>query len=277
MAARRIIVVGDDGSVSLALDYSGFKTLLLAALLPPAPMLALAACGGWRLKRGRRAGGWMLAAALLLLWLSTTEVGAEWLSRAADLPPTLSPAEVDALRGEPHGAVLVLGGGVRRWVRPFGQGRPNAITGDRLAYGVWLSRRSGWPLGFSGGIGWTATELREPEAGIVARVAAQDYGLPLRWAEGRSRDTRENAANSLPLLAKAGVRHILLVTHEEHMSRAMRAFEAEAVPLGISVRAAPVGQRPQELFDFDVWCPSPAGFERVRYLVYEALARWAGR
>ncbi len=277
MVAGRIIVVGDDGHVSLALDYSGFKTLMLAALMPPVPMLMLAAWGGWRLKRGRRAGGWLLGIALVALWLSTTEAAGEWLSRAAGVPPALLPGEVDGLRGQPEGAVLVLGGGVHRWVRPFGQGRPNEVTGERLAYGVWLSRRSGWPLGFSGGVGWTATELREPEASIVARVAAQDYGLPLRWTESRSRDTRENAANTLPLLAKAGVRHILLVTHEEHMNRAMRAFEAEAVPMGISVRAAPVSERPQDLLNFDVWCPTSTGFRRVRYLVYETLAWWAGR
>ncbi|MFG6487724.1 YdcF family protein [Roseateles sp. BYS78W] len=263
--------------MSLAFDYSGFKTLLLAAMLPPAPMLLLAAWGGWRLKRGRRGGGWMLGMALALVWLSATEVAGEWLSRAAGQPPLLKPAEVDALRGQGDGAVLVLGGGVRRQVPEFGYARANEITGERLAYGVWLARRSGWPLGFSGGIGWTATDLHQSEASIVARVVATDYGMPLRWAEGQSRDTRENAANTLPLLAKAGVRHILLVTHEEHMGRAMRAFEAEAVPLGISVRPAPVGLRPEGAISFDDWCPSTGGFERVRYVVYETLAWWAGR
>ena len=263
--------------MSFALDYSGFKTLLLAALLPPAPMLLLAGWGGWRLKRGRRGGGWMLGVALLLLWLSATEVAGEWLSRAAGQPPLLRPAQIDALRGQKDGAVLVLGGGVRRHVPEFGYARANDITGERLAYGIWLSRRSGWPLGFSGGIGWTATDLLQSEASVIVRVATEDYGARLRWAEGGSRDTRENAANTLPMLAKAGVRHILLVTHEEHMRRALRAFEAEAVSLGISVRPAPVGLRPDGGGSFDDWCPSSSGFERVRYVVYETLAWWAGR
>lgn len=263
--------------MSLPLDYSGFKTLLLTLALPPAPMLLLAAWGGWRLRRSRRGGGALLTLALVALWLSTTEVAGEALSRWAGQPPLLVPAEVDALQGQAGGAVLVLGGGVRRLAPEYGQGVPKDITAERLAYGVWLARRSGWPLGFSGGIGWTARELQQSEASIVERVVTQDYGLPLRWAEGRSRDTRENAANTLPLLAQAGVRQVLLVTHAEHMARALRAFEAQAAPLGLRIVPAPVGLRPAGPLTFSDWCPSRDGFERVRYVLYEALARVAGR
>jgi uncharacterized SAM-binding protein YcdF (DUF218 family) len=261
----------------ISLDYSGFKTLLLAVALPPGPMLLLAAWGGWRLRRGRRFGGAMLALALVGVWLSTTEAAGELLSRAAGLPAVLEPARIDALRGRSNGAVLVLGGGVKRHAAEFGAGSPARITAERLAYGVWAARRSGWPLAFSGGIGWTATELKQPEAEIVARVAAEDYGLPLRWAEASSRDTRENAAHALPLLARAGVKQVVLVTHDAHMRRALRAFEAEAAPLGIQLLPAPVGLRDDALSSFDDWCPSVEGFARVRYVAYETLAWWAGR
>lgn len=264
-------------TVSLALDYSGFKIVLLAAALPPAPMLLLAGWGGWRLKRGRRGGGWLLAVALLALWFSSTEAVAELLSRVIGQPAALTPAQVGALRGQHDGAVLVLGGGVRRHVPEFGAGVPNDITAERLAYGVWVARRTGWPLGFTGGVGWAATELREPEARIVARVAAQEYGLPLRWAEANSRDTRQNAAYTLPALAAAGVKQVVLVTHEAHMRRALRAFEPEAARRGIRILPAPVGLRTDALTSFADWCPSTEGFERMRYLTYETLAWWAGR
>lgn len=263
--------------MSLALDYSGFKTVLLALALPPAPLLFVAAWGGWRLRRGRRFGSLLLGLALAGVWLSGTEALAELLSRAAGQPVLLNPNQVDTLRGRSDGAVLVLGGGVRQLAPEFGAGAPSRITAERLAYGVWLARRSGWPLGFSGGIGWMATELREPEAAIIARVAAEDYGLPLRWAEGNSRDTRENAAHTLPLLAQAGVRQVILVTHDTHMRRASRAFAAEAGRLGLRVLPAPVGLRNDALTSFDDWCPSAEGYARVRYVVYETLAWWAGR
>lgn len=261
----------------ISLDYSGFKALMLAALLPPVPMLLLAAWAGWRLRRGRRWGGPMLVLALAGVWLSATEAAGELLSRAAGPPAVFAPAQVDALRGRSDGAVLVLGGGVRRHTPEFDAGSPSRITAERLAYGVWIARRSGWPLAFSGGIGWTATELRQPEADIIARVAAEDHGLPLRWAEGSSRDTRENAAHTLPLLAKSGVKQVVLVTHDAHMRRALRAFQAEAAPLGMQMLPAPVGLRDDALTSFDDWCPSVEGFARVRYVVYETLAWWAGR
>lgn len=264
-------------AVSLPLDYSVFKTLVLVAVLPPVPMLMLAAWGGWRLKRQRRGGGWWLVLGLVLTWLSATEAVGELLSRAAGQPGPLLATEIAAMHGQSHGAVLVLGGGVRRQAPEYGQGAPNNVTAERLAYGVFLARRSGWPLGFSGGVGWTARELKQSEASIVARVAAEDYGLPLRWAEGTSRDTRENAVNTLPLLAKAGVKQVVLVTHEEHMRRSLRAFEAVAMPLGIHIVAAPVGLIPDGLSSFGDWCPSVDGFARVRYVVYESLARLAGR
>ncbi|MFT7724157.1 MAG: YdcF family protein [Roseateles sp.] len=264
-------------AVPLPMLYASAKTLLLAALLPPAPLLALAAWGGWRLHRRRRGGGWLLGLALLGVWLSATEAAGELLMRAAGPPPLLAPAQVDALKGRPDGAVLVLGGGVERHVPELGAARLAPITAQRLAYGAWIARRSGWPLAFSGGIGWMATELRQSEASVVARVAAQDHGLPLRWAEDRSRDTRENAANTLPLLARAGVRQVVLVTHDAHMRRALRAFEAAAGPLGMRIIAAPTGLRDDALGSVADWLPSTGGFARVRYVAYETLAWWAGR
>jgi len=263
-------------AVSLPLDYSGFKSLLLVIALPPVPMLLLAAWGGWRLKRGRRWGGWVLAFALALTWFSATEAAGELLSRALGPPPLLTTEQVDALRGRSDGVVLVLGGGVHRHVPEFGGAAPTNFTAERLAYGVRLARRSGWPLAFTGGIGWSAAGREQSEADVVARIAAQDYDLPLRWVEGQARDTRENARNTLPLLAQAGVKQIVLVTHDAHMRRALRAFETAAMPLGMKIIPAPVGLQDDGLSSFSDWRPSVDGFGRVRYFVYETLAWWGG-
>jgi hypothetical protein len=112
---------------------------------------------------------------------------------------------------------------------------------------------------------------------VVSRVAREDYGLPLRWMEANSRDTRENAANTLPLLAAAGVKQVVLVTDDAHMKRAVRAFEAVAAPLNIRVVPASIGTEFDGVSAFADWCPSVEGFSRMRNLVYETLAWWAGR
>jgi hypothetical protein len=61
------------------------------------------------------------------------------------------------------------------------------------------------------------------------------------------------------------------------MRRALLAFGAGAAPLGLRVIPAPVGLREDSLSSFDDWCPSVDGYARVRYVVYETLAWWAGR
>ena len=45
----------------------------------------------------------------------------------------------------------------------------------------------------------------------------------------------------------------------------------------MTVLAAPVGLRDDALSSFDDWCPSVEGYARVRYVIYETLAWWAGR
>lgn len=249
-------------------DFAALKTGALLLLLPPVPfMLLLWLAWAWR-RRPR--GNWCMALGLAGLWLSTTEAAGEWISQGLlSAPPALAIADVPREAGT---AVLVLGAGVRRSVPEYGGPGLQELTAERLAYGVWLARQAHLPLGFSGGIGWTARDLEDSEASVAARVAAQSYQMPLRWAEDRARDTRENAANALPLLAADGIKRVLLVTHDCHMRRALRAFEAVAHPLGLKIIAAPVGLRQHPYSALSDWTPSASGFARVRYAVYEWLA-----
>ena len=62
----------------------------------------------------------------------------------------------------------------------------------------------------------------------MAEVARDEFGLTLRWVEPASRDTHENAVDTLALLQPAGVREVVLVTHGAHMPRALREFRAAA-------------------------------------------------
>ncbi|MFG5408565.1 ElyC/SanA/YdcF family protein [Piscinibacter sakaiensis] len=119
----------------------------------------------------------------------------------------------------PRTAIVVLGGGRERLAPEYGQAMLGADSLQRLHYGVWLARATGLPLAFSGGRGWAQLD-GEAEADLAARIAAQDYGLPLRWRENQSRDTRENARLTVALLRAEGVERILLVTHGWHMARA---------------------------------------------------------
>jgi uncharacterized SAM-binding protein YcdF (DUF218 family) len=68
-------------------------------------------------------------------------------------------------------------------------------------------------------------------------VLGEDFGVAVRWQEGASRTTWENATLSAPLLRAAGVRCIVLVTQAWHMPRARWCFERQ----GFAVVPAPMG------------------------------------
>ena len=228
------------------------------------------------MRRHRRTGSALFAASLLTLWLACTDGAAQWLAlNLVKTPPALSPDAIEGLRkqqAQRHDVgVLVLGGGVRHFTPEYDGPSLNTITAERFKYGVWLARQTNAPLGFSGGIGWSARHLKVSEASVVERTAREDFKLPLRWAEDRSRDTRENAALSLTLLKADGIKTLVLVTHDMHMPRAERAFVAAAAGQ-MNIVVAPVGLQRDAMSELGDWMPSGDGLSRVRYAIYEWLA-----
>ncbi len=257
------------------------KPALLVLLLPPVPPLLLAGLGavlaaGRRLRLGR----WTLVLGMAGVWLCCCEGTGQWMTRHLLHAPTALEARTFAALNEQSRksgdvAVLVLGAGVRSYVPEYFGSDLQDLTLQRLRYGVWLARRLGAPLGFTGGIGFAARSGKLPEATVAGRVARDEFGMPLRWAESRSRDTRENAAFSLPLLKASGIRKLVLVTHQQHMPRALQAFNVAAQG-EIEIVAAPVGLLADGMSGVLDWCPSAEGFATVRYVVYEWLGRLAG-
>jgi uncharacterized SAM-binding protein YcdF (DUF218 family) len=71
----------------------------------------------------------------------------------------------------------------------------------------------------------------------MQQVLEQDYKLAANWQEKYSRNTFENALESVELLRAASIEHVILVTHGYHMRRAIWSFEQ----MGIKVTAAPTG------------------------------------
>lgn len=261
-----------------SLDLGAAKGLLGMLVLPPASPLLAAATGGLMRRRWPRLGGTLMAGGLLVMWLlCLPAVGAglsTWLTRP---PPALSAAQVAALHHAPRTAVLVLGAGRRALAPEYGTADLTPLTAERLRYGVWLARRTGLPLGYSGGL---APGVRPgvSEAEAAALVAQRDFGTPLRWREDRSRDTDENARYSVALLKADGIEQIVLVTHDMHQRRALAAFERAMQRQGVQMRLvpAPVAVRVDgPLVAGDFW-PSQGGLARSLYALHEWLGLLAG-
>ncbi|MGV3572241.1 MAG: YdcF family protein, partial [Ramlibacter sp.] len=247
------------------MNLSELKPILTVLVLPPGGPLLLLLLGLLWATRRRGTGLFLAFLALLSLWfLSCSAVGVLLARQLLPQFPPAQPAQLQKVQ-----AIVILGGGVEQEAPEYGVPQPGAHTLQRVRYGAWLARRSGKPLGFAGGVGWAAAGTGAETEGTVARRLLQDeYGLPLRWMDDRSRDTRENALRMAELLLPANVRHIALVTDATHMPRAAGHFRA----VGFTVLPAPTafptaGSRPVLQ-----WLPSPAGLQ----LSTQVLREWLG-
>ena len=263
------------------LGVDGWRPVLAALVLPPAPFIVAIVVGA-RLMVSRRLLAWFLIlVSCLALWFGSTMAAAtalrHWL-----LPPVraLAPSEIAELRKAPHTAIVVLGGGREPLAPEYGVSDLAPLSLDRLRYALWLGHETSLPVMYSGGLGYGALE-GATEAEVAARVAARDFGRPLRWQEAESRDTRENAQRSLGFLRTQGIERIVVVTHAYHMPRALRNFEravhASGAPAGsIRLVAAPMHlqpPRPLRLIDF---LPTRIGHYDTQLVLHEWLGLLIG-
>lgn len=257
------------------LELGNLKSVLTALVLPPAPLILLMLLGAWWLRLRRRALGWALVwGASLALWFScTTLLGWVMVQGLLQPPPALTAGAINDLRliaGDKKTAIVVLGGGREIFAPEYGVSNLNNWSMERLRYGVWLARATGLPLGFSGGIGYNAPD-GATEAETAERIASDEYKLALRWTEGRSRDTNENAHYTVAMLQAAGIERIVLVTHGFHMRRAVGAFNRAVARAGATMVIVPASMGMARVSGG--WLPSGEGFVQVRM----ALREWLGR
>lgn len=236
-------------------------------ILPPASLFLVIAAGLLMWRRWPRAGRIVAASGLAALAFLSTTAGAELF--IAPLERMTAPVQAHELaRGE---AIVVLGAGrVRQAPEYGGRDIPDYTALARLRYGAHLQRRTGLPVLVSGGIGTRDRAARDGTytlADAMATALREDFGVPVKWVERRSRDTAENAAFSAQLLRKDGVTRIVLVSDAMHMPRAKAVFERA----GLEVIAAPTMFFGKQAYSVHAWLPSAEGMRRSWYAVYELL------
>lgn len=188
-------------------------------ILPPGAQLALLLLAWWLWNRHRRLARGCLGLAVVSLWLLSTPLLANWLSRNLE-PEPLRPLELADARAD---AIVVLGATLRSNSAEFGNYISSRRGVERLRYGAFLHRQTGLPVAICGGdigarSGRPLAEYMDREMRLVFDIAPQ-------WLETRSRNTAENASYAHQLLAAEGKTRILLVTHALHMRRAAYLFQ----------------------------------------------------
>ncbi|MGH8671679.1 MAG: YdcF family protein [Burkholderiales bacterium] len=238
------------------MDWIAIK-ILSALLLPPLNLIVLGVAGLALLKRRPVLGKTLLTLTLGLLYLFSTPLFSSALRAGIESQP-LATLDTDA------GAIVVLGGGTYPFAPEYGGDTVNRFTLERLRYAARLYAKTGKPILVSGGnpLGYAKSE------GAAMREALEgDFGVPVKWVEEHSRNTWENARLSAPLLARAGVKKIYLVTHAWHMTRALSAFENT----GLKVIPAGTGFATHTDVNALDFLPSAMAFSDTYLAMHEAL------
>lgn len=204
---------------------------IASLLLPPLNLLLLGGLGGLLLSKRRRLGQTLIGLSVAMLWLLSTPVVGQAL--LDELKPPYRP-----LRGHEADAIVVLGGGTRYAAVEYGSDTLGQHTAERVRYAAWLARSLDKPLLVTGG----NPDGGRPEGHLMRESLQRDYGLPVRWVEDRSENTRDNARLSAVLLHAGGIKRIYLVSDAWHLPRAIPEFEGTGltvVPAGIGYSQDP--------------------------------------
>jgi uncharacterized SAM-binding protein YcdF (DUF218 family) len=230
-----------------------------ALLLPPGLPLILVAIGAFLTWRRRvRAGVTLGTAGFALLWLSCLSIVGQSLVRLLE-PLPVAPA---ALEGRQ--AIVVLGAGRLHDAPEYGEDVVGTEALARVRYGARVARQTGLPVLVAGGKPYGGSLS---EAATMSHALEQDLATPVRWIEGESNTTAENATRSFAMLQPEGRTRIILVTSAAHMRRAELAFRKA----GFDVVAAPtvfVSRRDMHAVD---WLPSATGLRATRTALGELL------
>ena len=236
-----------------------FTNLLSAFLLPPLNLLLVAGIGLWLWHKRPFIARALLVTAFALLWLLATPFVSDALMRQLEGAPDA----VDT-RTQPADAIVVLGGGTYFRAIEYGADTVGERTLARLRYAAKLQRETGKPILVTGGkpLGNAFSEGAQMKA-----VLQQEFIVPVRWVEGDSDNTAENARLSYARLAPFGIRRIYLVSHAWHLPRAARAFRSA----GFEVVPAPTAFTTRYRTDLLTFVPNADALRDSRWFMHEVI------
>ena len=240
------------------------KLLVKAIVLPPTGPLALGLLGLAISRRAPRTGrtlAWIGFGSLLLLCMPLV---AWLLTKPFDRPPF---ASADAVGAQ---GIVILGGGTRRDAPEYGGDTLGRLTLERVRYGARVAKMTQLPVLVTGG---TLQGAQDSEARLMQESLASEFGVPVRWSEGRSRNTHENARFSARMLKKDGVTRVVLVAHAIDMPRAIAEFN----DAGITAVPAATGLPSRGSIEWWDLLPSVPALQASRDALYELLANVARR
>jgi uncharacterized SAM-binding protein YcdF (DUF218 family) len=210
-----------------------FRYFIKQLLLPPGILLLLLLAAWWLRRSRPRLAGLCFAIGFGGFWLMSLPVVVQWGAKALEREPPLAREEWATL-AQRADAIVVLGSGRERGDLAWGEDQPTGVGLERQRYAARLAKASGLPILTSGGLHYGTPPT---EAKLMADSLRDDFGVTVRWQEGESRTTWENAKLSADILLPQGIKRVVVVTQAWHMPRSVWSFEQA----GFEVVPAPVG------------------------------------
>ncbi len=252
-------------SAPARIDMSWFITNFIAAfLLPPLSLLLVLALGIFLLYLRNKFAKPLLLIASGLLWIASTPYFAEGALHLLEAR-TVALDNRHPDRQPQADAIVILGSGTYLHAPEYaGQDTVNGLTLQRLRYGAKLQRETGKPILVSGGkpLGNSVSEAQQMRFSLE-----QDFRVAVRWTEGVSNNTSENARYSFQTLQKAGIRKIYLVTHAWHMPRSAGIFRHA----GFEVVEAPTAFTTRQRIDPLAFLPHAESLRDSKIFVHEMI------
>lgn len=210
-----------------------FRYFIKNLLLPPGLFLLLIAFAWWLRSRRPKTARLLFVVGIAGLWAMSLPIVVQWSATAIESIPPLQQDQWATL-AQRADAIVVMGSGRERKDPTWGSDIPTGVALERMRYAARLSKASGLPILTTGGL-----HYGEPpsEAAIMADSLRDDFAVPVRWQEGESRTTWENASMSAAILLPQGIKRVVVVTQAWHMPRSVWSFEKA----GFTVVPAPVG------------------------------------
>src|SRR6202140_3391926 len=144
------------------------KTLLKTTILPPAGPILLAVLGVFLIKRRPLLARTCLILGLGSLWLLSTPVVSDAVTRLAERYP---PLDLRSTTGAQ--AVVILGGGGQRVFAPeYGGPAADPMLLERLAYGAYIAGKTSLPILVTG---------YHMEADAMRATLLRNFGVGARW------------------------------------------------------------------------------------------------
>lgn len=243
------------------MHMSWFITKLISTfLLPPLSLLLIAAPGLWLWYKRPTLARVLVTTSFILLWLLSTPFVAEAMLRGLEGEPYVTDTKKPLAD-----AIVVLGGSTYFQAPEYGgNDTVNEGTLMRLRFAAKLQRETGKPILVTGG---APVGNGNSEAAQMKQVLEQDFNVAVKWAEGASDNTRENARLSWLVLKPENITRIYLVTHASHMARAVLAFRQA----GFQVVPAPTAYTTRYQLDLLAFIPNVYALRDSRIFLHELI------